>query len=222
MELENFVKGIKWEIVSILAKTPMSPSEIAEKLQTSVPNISQQLRIMELSGIVKKERKKVTSLRTTRVEYKLVSDLHFVASCSSGLVYKETFEKSDCLRAIIFALLGVKKKGVFEVLLKFFLDNSEIILEADFVAISHIGANKIDLLVITSKHLEKLRGALANQVIEVCGNKMTLALWSHTSDEFTRGLARKEHYFVDYLKKDMHIVHFKDKFINIFRVGIHE
>jgi hypothetical protein len=165
--------------------------------------VSQQLRLMELSGLVEKTRVKGKNLSMPRVQYSLKAPLHFVVSCHMGASYKQVYEESDCLRSLVFALFGVKRKGVFEVLLKYFMDNYDTFKDAKCVAISHTTQQHIDILVITEKHLEKLRGDIANQTVKACGHSMRIALWSHTEEEFRKGVANKEEYFLNFLKNKL-------------------
>ena len=56
MEVETLLTGTKWQIIEQLAKKKQSPLELAEKLNTTIANISQQLRLLELSNLVKKKK----------------------------------------------------------------------------------------------------------------------------------------------------------------------
>ena len=56
MELEGLFSGTKWDILRLIAKEPRNPLELARVLGTSIANISQQLRLLEAAGLVRKEK----------------------------------------------------------------------------------------------------------------------------------------------------------------------
>ena len=57
MELASMFTEQKWNIIKALSENKYSPLQLAEKLDTTMANISQQLRLLEASNIVKKEKK---------------------------------------------------------------------------------------------------------------------------------------------------------------------
>jgi predicted transcriptional regulator len=56
MELDSLLSSPRWRILEILASDPSSPMEISALMETSVAYISQQLKLLEAAGIVKKEK----------------------------------------------------------------------------------------------------------------------------------------------------------------------
>jgi len=89
MDIETLLTGVKWEIIEIIAKQPSSPSELAKKLNTTVANISQQLRLLQTAGLVK--RKKISQLKPgkPRTQFSLADDFCIIISISPGLAKKK-------------------------------------------------------------------------------------------------------------------------------------
>ena len=56
MELELMFSEQKWNILKCLSEDKFSPIQLAEKLNTTMANISQQLRLLEATNLVKKEK----------------------------------------------------------------------------------------------------------------------------------------------------------------------
>jgi predicted transcriptional regulator len=56
MNYESFLGEKRWEILEMIAGSPSSPIEISEKLGTTVSYVSQQLKLLEVSGFLKKEK----------------------------------------------------------------------------------------------------------------------------------------------------------------------
>jgi predicted transcriptional regulator len=74
MELEGLFSGTRWEILSNLSQAKLSPMELAESLKTTSANISQQLRLLELAGLVKSERTRDSDRKKPRILYTLADD----------------------------------------------------------------------------------------------------------------------------------------------------
>ncbi len=56
MELDSFLASPRWDILKIIINKPSAPMEIAEQLQTTTSFVSQQLKLLEATGIVKKQK----------------------------------------------------------------------------------------------------------------------------------------------------------------------
>lgn len=56
MELDSFLSSPRWDILKIIIQKPSAPMEIAEQLQTTTSFISQQLKLLEATGLVKKQK----------------------------------------------------------------------------------------------------------------------------------------------------------------------
>lgn len=56
MEIDTFLGSPRWNILEIIAREPASPMEISQKINTSVAYVSQQLKLLEAAGLIKKER----------------------------------------------------------------------------------------------------------------------------------------------------------------------
>jgi len=89
MDLETLLTGIKWEIIEEISKNPCSPSELAKKLNTTVANISQQLRLLQTAGLTK--RKKISQLKPgkPRTQFSLADDFAVVIVAAPGLTRKK-------------------------------------------------------------------------------------------------------------------------------------
>jgi predicted transcriptional regulator len=89
MDVETLLTGVKWEIIEILAKKPSSPTELAEKLNTTVANISQQLRLLQTAGLTK--RKRISQLKPgkPRTQFSLADDYALIISISPDFAKKK-------------------------------------------------------------------------------------------------------------------------------------
>lgn len=56
MELDSFFSSPRWDILKIIINRPSAPIEIAEQIKTTTSFVSQQLKLLEAAGLVKKEK----------------------------------------------------------------------------------------------------------------------------------------------------------------------
>ncbi len=89
MKFDSFLTSPRWEILQILAKTPSSPIELAEKLGTTVAYMSQQLKLLDAAGLVIKSKTGATEKGKPRSLYTLSSEMIYFVSLNSELADKK-------------------------------------------------------------------------------------------------------------------------------------
>ena len=78
MELELMFSDQKWNILRCLSEDRYSPLQLAEKLNTTMANISQQLRLLEAVSLVKKEKIKNRDKGKPRTLFSLNEDVAYL------------------------------------------------------------------------------------------------------------------------------------------------
>lgn len=91
METETLFSSTRWEIISTLSQKRLSPIELAAHLKTTSANISQQLRLLELAGLVKSEKTSNTDKGKPRVVYSLVGDNSYLVLTGTNFAKKKMF-----------------------------------------------------------------------------------------------------------------------------------
>ena len=89
MDIATLLTGTKWEIIELLAKQPLSPSELAGKLNTTIANISQQLRLLQTAGLVKREKTSTAKPGKPRVLFSIADDYCLITFFSEGFAKKK-------------------------------------------------------------------------------------------------------------------------------------
>ena len=89
MDLETLLTGSKWEIIELLSKEKLSPIELAKRLNTTVANISMQLRLLQTAGLVKKEKTGSAGAGKPRTLFSLSDDYGFITVFSKGFAQKK-------------------------------------------------------------------------------------------------------------------------------------
>ncbi len=92
MDLETLLTGSKWEIIELLAKEKLSPIELAKRLNTTIANISSQLRLLQAAGLVQKEKTGSAGAGKPRTLFSLSDNYGFI------IVFSKDFAKKKLLR----------------------------------------------------------------------------------------------------------------------------
>ncbi|RMF07092.1 ArsR family transcriptional regulator [Candidatus Woesearchaeota archaeon] len=79
----------KWSLLEELSKRPLSPIQLAEATNTSVANISQQLRLLEAYGLVSKERTSNYEKGKPRVVYRIAHPQAFIAALGTPVAFRQ-------------------------------------------------------------------------------------------------------------------------------------
>jgi predicted transcriptional regulator len=79
--------------------------ELAESLKTTSANISQQLRLLELAGLVKSEKTRESDKKKPRVMYALADDYSYVVMCTQRLASKKLLPLSTYHNFILKSML---------------------------------------------------------------------------------------------------------------------
>ncbi len=102
MELGTLFTGSKWGIIELLAKEELSPLEIAGRLNTTISNISLQIRLLETAGFLKRKKTSNVKAGKPRTLFSLSDDFGFIIVFSRGFAKKKlvrlTKEQKEVLR----------------------------------------------------------------------------------------------------------------------------
>lgn len=101
MEQETLFTSAKWNILRALALEKKSPLELAEIANTSMSNISQSLRFLELANIVKSERVSNRDKGQPRVMYSLAKDNAYLIITAEGFVEKKMISIDEHKKSLI-------------------------------------------------------------------------------------------------------------------------
>ncbi|MBR9692100.1 winged helix-turn-helix transcriptional regulator [Candidatus Woesearchaeota archaeon] len=101
MDLETLLTGTKWEIIEILANKPTSPLELAKKLNTTIANISQQLRLLQTANLIKKQRTGSAKPGKPRMLFSLSDNYAFITVFSKGFAKKKLIRISKKQKEVL-------------------------------------------------------------------------------------------------------------------------
>ncbi len=98
MEQETLFTSSKWDILKSLETGKKSPLDLAKETNTSIANISQQLRLLELAGFVKSERISNRDKGLPRILYSITDNYSYIVASMPGFVDKKFLKLQDYQR----------------------------------------------------------------------------------------------------------------------------
>ncbi|MFH1850068.1 MAG: winged helix-turn-helix domain-containing protein [archaeon] len=101
MELETLFAEQKWNILRQISETKSSPLQLAEKLDTSLANISQQLRLLEMANLLKTERVQNRDKGKPRKVFSLSDNFGYIIAVTDGFADKRLMHLTQHHRAIL-------------------------------------------------------------------------------------------------------------------------
>jgi len=133
MENETLFTSTKWEVLESLSKTAKTPLEIARTLNTSIANVSQQLRLLELAGLVNKKRLPRSQGNERRIVYSLALPIAYSVVASNRNARKEFIELNPEREALLSAWM-IQDKVYARLVEDFLLMHFYTIKDFDYVA----------------------------------------------------------------------------------------
>lgn len=168
MEIEPLISGSKWSMIHLLSEKSRSPTELAEKTGTSIANISQQLRLLEVAGIVKKERCGSREKGKPHMLFSLNGDTAYIAAICSGFSEKKMIP-ADAHHQAVLRIWMLTSPEMHLSLERFYLEAEKIL------SVSSIAANpdsKKIMVIAKDKDSEKKVSEIKTDLeVAVAGEK---------------------------------------------------
>jgi len=148
MESESLFTSSKWDILKCLEKGKKSPLELANEAKTSVANVSQQLRLLELAGFVKSERIPNREKGLPRIVYSLAENFSYLVISSTDFVAKK-FMKLQDYQKIILRIWFIENISLHYYCEKLFWSIEENLPKIDYLGIDFSDTNNISVHILT-------------------------------------------------------------------------
>jgi len=163
MELDSFLASPRWEILKIISERPSSPIEIAEKTKTTVSFISQQLKLLEATQLVTKEKTGAFEKGKPRNLFSISKDLFYLIILTNGFGEKKSLNLENYQKSIL-RVWSLENKYLQYLLEDLFYKIKNNFNEIDAI---FLDIKKINLSVIIFSEDKKLQ-----QIIETFSKKM--------------------------------------------------
>jgi len=107
MDLETLFSGSKWDIIKKLSEKSYSPLELSKEINTTVANTSQQLKILEMLGIIKREKVENHNKKgKPKTRFALAYDFAYIILLSKDIADKRLLKlnpkQADYFRNLLF------------------------------------------------------------------------------------------------------------------------
>ena len=161
MEIESLFSSTRWEIIKALAKEKLSPMELAYKTKTTSANISQQLRLLELAGLVRSEKTSNVERGKPRVVYTLAGDMAFLILSSPSFADKKLLSLTEYHNFIMrsWFLDNLEHHSLVN---EFYTRIKDVLHNIDMIVASSV-TKELTLYVIEDKKLDSvIKKALAD------------------------------------------------------------
>lgn len=148
MEQETLFTASKWDILKILASGEKCPIQLAKLSNTSVANISQQLRLLEMAGLVHSKRISNRDKGQPRLLYSLVGNQSFLITSGRDFVDKKFLDLSE-YNKIILKIWFLDNPALHYFLEKAFWQIESHLAEIEGIVFENNGSDDISLIIVS-------------------------------------------------------------------------
>lgn len=157
MEFDLFASPSRWAILEIIAEKPSSPLEISQRLRVSVSFVSQQLKLLEVAGIVGKEKTGATEKGKPRTVYSVRDEAVYFNVLARGFASRKLIYLTDYHKMVLRVWM-IDDVGVHHIIGIFLSSISEVLHEIDGIFYKKNSRGKPEVLVVSSS--KEVKGIL--------------------------------------------------------------
>lgn len=197
----------KWEIIKSLSTRPKSPIELCQELNTTISNVSQQLKLLETANLVKKHKLNTRSVGKPRMVYSISKNYSYIVSAMEKFTDKRLINLDKYQEFVLRSWLFEKEE--FHYYLEKFFWRIEDIID-DIVLLAVDTRNNPVIRVILVAKAEKYNQKSGEIAIKKSGNSNKKFRYVIYSD----GDVRKNPGKFDSMLKDFDVVYDQLNLIN--------
>jgi hypothetical protein len=203
MEYEALLQNSRWSIIQAISKGRASATDLAKLTKASLPNVSQQMKLLEAYDLVEYIKDQRKGQGKPRQLYQLKREFCHVTFARHGLAEKRFFNP-DTYHIMLLNIVLLPNLQDHIYLHKLLLCNDEL---TQHCAVAYLKSNETEIeLFLLTENLDLIRTKYSNTFIDHNGKTRKIIAWSHNLHEVNDGLARKEPYFEN-LAKTFTILH---------------
>lgn len=147
MELDSFLSSPRWEILRMIIQKPSSPMEIAKELETTNSFISQQLKLLEAAGIVKRKRTGAVEKGKPRTLFSISQESVYLVPLAKG-IYKKKFLPLSRENKVVLKIWTLEDPKLHPILEKFFWKIQEYLDDIDAIVV-HLESFSLKVYIIS-------------------------------------------------------------------------
>jgi DNA-binding HxlR family transcriptional regulator len=162
MDIGTLFTEQRWNILRNLSIEKSCPLDLSKKTNTTMANISQQLRLLEASNLVKKEKISNRDKGKPRTLFSLSDDYAYIISTMKGFADKK-LKKLDKFHQILFRTWFIDSPELEYLSKKFAWSIENAVEDIDFIALRDFGYNV--RVLIASKNISSVEKKLKGSVL---------------------------------------------------------
>jgi hypothetical protein len=198
MEYEILLSNARWDIIKAISQGRASATELAKATKSSLPNVSQQMKLLEAYDLVEYIKDQRRGQGKPRQLFQLKKEVCHITFARQGFAEKRFFNP-DAYHTMVLNICFLPSMQDHPYLHKFLL-NDELLR----CAVAYLKSNDTEIeLLILAEHVDAIRSKYSNTFVEHNGKMRKVICWTHTVHEIQEGLSKKDAYFENLLQ---HIV----------------
>lgn len=203
MQQDQLLTNIRWEIIKSISSGKASATELAKNTKSTLPNVSQQLKLLEAYEFVEYIKDQKRAQGKPRQIYALKKEICHITYARHGLAEKRLFNP-DVFHTMLLNILFIPNLQDHSYIIKHLCCNDELVTKC---AVAYLKSTDAELHILqVTDDVEHIRTKYSNLFVEHNGKTRKIVAWTHSIKEIQEGLARHEPYF-ESLVKDPIIVH---------------
>lgn len=203
MDYDTLLNNARWEILKAISKGRASATDLAKLTKSSLPNVSQQLKLLEAYDLVEYIKDQKARQGKPRQLYQLKRDVCQLTFVRHGMADKRFFNP-DTYHAMVLNILFLPSLQDHPFLHKYLLTMPEVTHNCS-VAFLKSNEAEIEVFLLTDE-ITLIRQKYSNTFVEHAGKTRKVIAWTHSVHEVNDGLGRKEPYFEN-LTAAPHVLH---------------
>ncbi|MCM2325915.1 MAG: winged helix-turn-helix domain-containing protein [Candidatus Woesearchaeota archaeon] len=144
MELESLFSESKWKILAELSISPLSPKELAKKTNTSMANMSTQIRLLEAMDFIEKQVIGKNPNRARKL-YRLKKEFCYMTLATKTTSGKKLISSDDSM--FFFKVFLINEKSLPHALIRLYCENEPLFSRSCFGYVS-IKGNDVEILLL--------------------------------------------------------------------------
>ncbi len=212
MGKESLFQGSKWNILQAVATGNKSAAGIAKAAKTSLPNVTQQLKLMEAYGFLDTTKEAKETFGKPKRLFTLKRPAVQLSLAKHRFAETQIYHPTD-IQSMILSVLFLKNQRDQVALLKYLLTADDIMQHCG-VAFLKTGDNEIEILLLTDK-IDEIRQKYSSINMYAEGKEVRIVAWTHGVQEIKDGLTRKDHYYEQLIKNPFVLYDPEQKFREI-------
>lgn len=155
MEIATLFTEQKWNIFKLLSQDKLSPLQLAQKSNTTIANISQQLKLLEAVDLVKKEKIKNREKGKPRTLFSLSNDYAYLVFAMNDFAEKRLLVLTDYHRFLL-RILFLENTELHYYITKFYWKIEDYLNLIDtIIVINEADGMQIVIVADKAKEIEK-------------------------------------------------------------------